>query len=120
MSYYLYDSGGYVGDVASIGGWLDFRQATESAQPEAATLEFIEKGLTERIGQLARELKRLRLTDRSAESVGAGLVALLPRCRDIAILTDGVGGEDEDENPEGLNLEAGSPPKKARCKRKAN
>ena len=88
-------------------GWTSAKRRNPRAQ--AATLEFIEKGLTERIGEARRGIEAVEFTDRSAESVGAGLVAMLPRCRDIAILTDGVGGEDED--PEGLNLGRFTPKK---------
>lgn len=96
MSYSLYDSRGYVADIASGGGWTDFRAACETQEPGPETESLVEDGFSDFPADLAAELQAVRFDDPSADSVRQQLAATAAKCEDVCILTDGVGFDDEE------------------------
>jgi len=97
MSYSIYDSRGYVAEVASGGGLADFCAAGESAAPGPETAALIADGSSDHPEILAEELGATSFPGESADSVREAIANAAKRCRDVAILTDGVGIEDPEE-----------------------
>lgn len=95
MSFYVYDTDGYVGDLASIGGWGLFRKAAEELG--GAAWEFAEDGYTENPEGLAGQLADVEL-EGSAEDTRKLLVEYAGKAKECLILTDGEDGSDEDKS----------------------
>jgi hypothetical protein len=100
MGYYLYDADGYLDDAATIHGWKQFAHwAQRQRLPELS--RFVAKGFSESPQQLAKELGQLRIKrNRHLEDLRRHLQRAAARAKDIIILTDGVGFEDEGDLPE--------------------
>lgn len=96
MSYSIYDSRGYVAEVASGGGWSDFRAAVETDSPGPETNTLVAEGSSDDPEALFDELRAVSFDDESADSVRAMIAHAASKCQDVAILTDGVGFEDSE------------------------
>ena len=94
MSYYVYDSRGYVAGVASNGGLADFRAAVEAQTPGAESSNLIDTGTSEKPAELANELADAHFQNPSADSVCQSIAMAAQKCQDVVILTDGVGVEE--------------------------
>ncbi len=99
MGYHLYDSSGYVDDVASGGGWMDFRRAAEQHPPGPETKALVDVGQSNDPEALVKELRAATFDDASADSVRRAIANTAGMCKDTAILSDGV-GHDEDAGDE--------------------
>lgn len=91
MSYYAYDTKGYVGDLASIGGWEQFRSFAEELGGAAA--EFAAGGYTEDPAALAKQLDKAEASG-SVDSTRKLLVDYARSADECLILHDGEEGED--------------------------
>ncbi|MDE2101631.1 MAG: hypothetical protein KGL39_30575 [Patescibacteria group bacterium] len=93
MAYYLYDSRGYVGDVASIGGWRDAYTAVAKLRPVPMMETFFNNGVAAQPKQLAKALtvmvRRFQRVLRSdVRSTLDNLATLLSKCRGPAVLAE--------------------------------
>ena len=89
MSYYAYDSGGYLGDVASIDGWREFTKWAEQQGGEVA--ELATSGASDDPDALVSQLAALTATG-DVESVRSNLADLVASATDTVIISDGVDG----------------------------
>ena len=96
MGFYVYDSAGYVGDLASIGGWATFRKAVEHVR-SGAVEALLEDGITDDPTGLAKQLAGIKLTG-TIEDTRKNLLTLTQRCKDCVIVTDGVGLESRSQS----------------------
>lgn len=93
MSYTAYDAKGYLGDLASNGGWATFvRWAERQSGP---VLALVEEGFTDSPAELAAALTNGPAPSSDAEEVWVGVKDYATRADDVLIVTDGVGFEDE-------------------------
>ena len=93
MSYCAYDANGYLGDLASDGGWATFvRWAERQSGPVRA---LVEEGFTDSPAELAAALTDGPVPPSDVEEVWVGLKDYASRANDVLIVTDGVGFEDE-------------------------
>jgi len=93
MGYYAYDANGYLGDLASNGGWATFvRWAARQSGPVRA---LVEKGFTDSLAELAAALTNGPTPPSDAEEVWVGLKDYASWADAVLIATDGVGFEDE-------------------------
>jgi hypothetical protein len=94
MTLYAYDVDGYVGDVASVGGWADIvRVMLRSGDPVLIALA--NEGCTQKLEELISSLQRWG-KDRPTPQVDAvrlNLIKLARKCKLILIISDGVGVE---------------------------
>jgi hypothetical protein len=95
MSYAVYDSRGYVTDVASGGGWSDFRDAVELDSPGPETKTLIAEGSSDDPEALFEELRKASFPNESADSVRKMITHAASKCQDVVIVTDGVGIEED-------------------------
>jgi hypothetical protein len=90
VSYYLYDSRGYVADGPSIMGWEDFvAWAPASVQP------FIEAGHTTDLDALITALESMTTSDPNVDSTRVAILDAARQAEDVLILSDGMGLDDE-------------------------
>jgi len=96
MSYVARDVNGYLGDVASLGGWATFAEwaALQTGRPALAAL--LEEGWADAALLLADLEAKAAPGD--AESTRAVLAVLARKAEDILLVTDGV--EDDGAPPE--------------------
>lgn len=93
MSYYAYDSNGYLGDVASGTGWQEFCEWAQNQSGPVAT--FVEHGSTDDPVALADALDELVVVgDADTEGIRKNLVTIAERANGVLIVSDGVGQED--------------------------
>lgn len=88
MSYYGYDKKGYVGDVASIGGYSDFLGWASELGGEIGVL--CSDGCSNHPKRLAKELESLRADDPSAESVRKNIAKLAAKSKGVFYVGDGM------------------------------
>lgn len=111
MSYYAADATGYLGDLASTGGWRALRAwAEERGAP--VVREFAAAGFTEDPAALAayvRDLGPEDLDDEEVAGILGDLAAYAERAEEILTVSDGVADEDEVEkfDPDQPRDEAG-------------
>ena len=84
MTFYLYDSQGYVGDLASIRGLYELREFLCETDPFYRP--FFDYGYTSDIARLALALSVTESDDEIIDETLVNLRDLLTRCRDIAII----------------------------------
>jgi len=99
MAYSIFDSRGHVAEVASIGGWADFRKAAEAKSPGPETRSLVAAGASDDPDALAEELRKAIFADPSADSVRKELLRAAQKSKDTAIITDGVGHEPRKRRP---------------------
>lgn len=92
MSYYAYDLSGYVGDLASIGGWEQFRSFAKELGGAAA--QFADEGYTEDPEALAKQLDKAEASG-SVDSTRKLLVDYARSANECLIVSDGEEGEAE-------------------------
>ena len=95
MTYYLFDSRGFAGDLASIHGLMELREVLSSRN--IVFTDFFEKGYTEEIARFAEALSGITSEDETVNESIINLREILPRCKDIAIISDGVETEEDVE-----------------------
>ena len=95
MTYAVYDANGYLGDVASGGGWAAFVAWGMLQGP--AVRAFVTKGSTESPLELAAELAAGPVMGGENEVVRVGVLTFAKQADAVLIVTDGVGFEDENE-----------------------
>ena len=94
MSWYGYDENGFVGDVASIGGWNDFCAWARDKGGQLATLA--NDGVSTDLAMLASELEKAAPAPRGdIESVRLNVVRLAGKAQGLLIISDG-----EEEAPD--------------------
>lgn len=84
MGYYLYDSKGYVGDVASILGFSEMRDFL--CETDDVFHEFFDSGYTLNFARLSILLSVTESDDEIIDDTIVNLRDLLKRCHDIAII----------------------------------
>ena len=87
MTFAAYDSNGYLGDVASIGGWTAFVKWAAQQDDELARLA--RQGSSTDPIRLAVQLNSLSAPDPDVESVRAGLFALAQKAEELLIISEG-------------------------------
>lgn len=87
MSYYLYDDDGYVGDVASIGGWGALVHAAEGSNQSLDA--FFETGVTSDTGAVRNALLHLNLPAGDVASTRDNLAHLMLLARGDVVLSEG-------------------------------
>ena len=88
MSWYIFDSNGYVGDLASNRGLIEMR---ENLSGKSVVIDdFFENGCSEELKTLATELQNVKLPRNKyiAETI-TNLASLVEKCDTIAIISDG-------------------------------
>lgn len=99
MTYYLFDSKGFAGDIASIHGLFELREFLSGR--DAIFRDFFEKGYTEEIDRVAKALFGILSDDEAISETLHSLGEILPKCKDLAIISDGCEtGEDAERKKE--------------------
>ena len=100
MSYQLYDSNGYVGDLATITGLNELADYLLSFNVVVIT-KFMDEGDSTEIGKLTKALKKIPASDdKDIQDTLDNLINLLGKCEEIAIISDGI----EPDVPEKIGL----------------
>lgn len=89
MSYACYDGRGFLGDVASGGGWAAFCAWAQTQGPRVR--QFVTDGETEEPKALAAELAAGPVMGGENEVVRVGVLTFADRADAILIVSDGVG-----------------------------
>ena len=89
MSYQLYDVNGFVGDLASNGGYNDFVQWAKRQGP-GRIKQFVTQGTAIGLEELAADLGRAKSDNSSADSVRQNLIKLLGKAEMVAIVNNGM------------------------------
>lgn len=92
MSYFAVDIHGYIDDVASIGGFLDFTKAA-AAYP-GIIADFAQAGETERPQDLADALADVTFDNPSADSVRQQMVKCADLADGVLLVSDGMDTDD--------------------------
>lgn len=90
MSYYAADANGYVGDVASNGGWADFT-AWARKQNDATLTKLADEGWAD-AADLLTALAGHTATG-TVETTRISMLTLARKAEDILLVSDGVGVE---------------------------
>jgi hypothetical protein len=90
LTYCLYDSNGYVGDLASIGGLKDLRDFVLHKTNDKNIRSFFDKGHITPTPALITRIKGLHSDNESINTTLTNLVDLLSKCDTVAIISDGV------------------------------
>jgi hypothetical protein len=89
----MYDANGYLGDVASGGGWAAFVRWARTQGP--AVRAFVTEGSTDAPLDLAAELAAGPVMGGENEVVRVGVLTFAKQADEVLIVTDGLGFEDE-------------------------
>ena len=89
MSYCGYDANGYLGSLASTGGWAAFVKWAERQKGPVRT--FVEEGFTEDLAGLAKALTLGSLALGDVEVVRVGVLTFAGRADEVLIVWDGLG-----------------------------
>lgn len=100
MSYYLVVGGERWTQVASIGGWKDYRKAVESLDADefGQVRHLVEHGWSQKLPELERQLAAVSSKDPDVESINRALLdAVKARAPSAAsaVLTDGLTSKDD-------------------------
>ena len=90
MGWYLYDSDGYVGDLASGKGLAYLRTFSLDSNTSPVVKAFFKKGYSKSTSALQSEFKLLCSPDPTVNETIQNLVELLGKCKNIAIISNGV------------------------------
>jgi hypothetical protein len=93
VSYCAYDANGYLGDLASNGGWATFVKWAQLQSGPVRAL--VEEGITDSPAELAAALTDGPAPPSDVEEVWVGLKEFAGRADEVLIVTDGLGFEDE-------------------------
>jgi len=93
MTYYLFDSRGFAGDLASIHGLMELREFLSPGNTVFS--DFFEKGYTEEIPRFREALSGIVSEDETINESIHNLMDILTGCRDIAIISDGIETEED-------------------------
>ena len=93
MSYYLYDSRGFVGDLASIHGLFEMREFLCGQDPVFDV--FFDLGYSQDLARLILALSVTESDDYVIDDTIVNLRNQLVKCRDIAIINDAVETEED-------------------------
>ena len=93
MTYYLFDSKGFVGDLASIHGLFELREFLSSR--DTLFSDFFDKGYTEEIARFGEALSGIASDDEAISETLHSLGEILPKCKDLAIISDGYETEED-------------------------
>jgi hypothetical protein len=88
MTYYLFDSRGFIGDIASIHGLFELREYF--SESNIILQDFFENGYTENMILFFEVLSGTESDDEKINETILKLKDLIPQCRDIAIISDAV------------------------------
>ncbi len=94
MGFYLYDSRGLVGELASIHGLFELREVLD--RQDTHLREFFDWGYTEEIPRLSAALSAAGSDDETIDETIVNLRGLLKGCREIAIISDAVETQEEE------------------------
>jgi len=94
MGFYLYDSRGLVGDLASIHGLFELREFLD--RQDTHLRDFFDRGYTEEIGRVTGALSATTSDDEVINETIVSLRDLLKGCREIAIISDAVETKEEE------------------------
>lgn len=98
MSYYLYDSNGYLGDLATITGLRELNQYLLK-QNNKALSAFVNNGEIPLGKSFVEAIAELPLSgNRDIDNTITNLKSMVAKAQDIVIITDGVGNEFDPEN----------------------
>ena len=86
MTYIASDSGGYVGDVASIGGWAEFAAWARVSRPGPQTMALLAFGYSLDPASLTRELVAVSASNADIDSVRENLIGMAEKADEILIL----------------------------------
>lgn len=100
MTFYLFDSEGFVGDLASINGLMELRNLLDDRNP--VITKFFDKGYAENIVKLQESISDIISTDEDINSTLDNFKELLKKCKDIAIIIDGARVEEAETNQKEL------------------
>ena len=89
MTFSAYDSNGYLGDVASIGGWTAF--AKWAAPQGYDVTELIRQGHSADPRAVALQLNGMHSEDPDVESVRKTLFDLAQKAEELLIVSEGEG-----------------------------
>jgi hypothetical protein len=92
MGLYVADANGYMGDIASLGGWRNF---SEWAPADGPIAHFIRDGYAEEPEKLKAALEALKAERPGVESIRRELAAYAGRADAVLILSDGESEDDE-------------------------
>jgi N-methylhydantoinase B/oxoprolinase/acetone carboxylase alpha subunit len=96
MTWYLYDSNGYVGDLASISGLEDLQEFIEQ-YGEEKLIRLFEEGWTRTGTVLTEAIEKLPAAkDKALNDTLENFKALVAKSQDIVIITDGTEFADDD------------------------
>ena len=95
MTYYLFDSKGFVGDLASIHGLFEMREFL--CETDSAFSEFFDLGYTLDIARLWVMLSVTESDDEIIDDTIVNLRDLLKKCKDIAIISNGFETDEDAE-----------------------
>jgi len=95
MTYYLFDSRGFVGNLASIHGLFEMREFL--CETDSAFSEFFDVGYTLDLARLWVMLSVTESDDETIDDTIVNLRDLLKKCKDIAIISDGYETEEDAE-----------------------
>ena len=90
MTWYLFDSNGYVGDLATIKGLADLRTFILRTSKNHYVKDFFNQGYSTHMVELQKEFKQLHSPNTSINNTMQNLVELLGKCEDVAIINDGI------------------------------
>ena len=88
MGYCLYDAVGYVGDVASIGGYNLMVEYVTKVTDEPLVKMFFEKGRSKITKELLDGFRAIRCPDKTVDETIGNLVNLLSKCDSVAVISD--------------------------------
>ena len=91
MSYFIYDSNGYVGDLCSNNGLNELKQSVGKKLPDLFGDGYVE--ITDKFKSL---LDKIDSSDKTVKN----LISLAKKCKDIVIITDGIFEDEEQETEE--------------------
>ena len=89
MTYYVYDSKGYIGDLASGKGLSDLRIFSLQASKDPEVKAFFNKGISKSPLKLQSEFKALNSSNASINETIQNLIEMLGKCKDVAIISNG-------------------------------
>ena len=96
MSYFVYDENGYVGDFATTKGLNDFMKWCESI-PDIDLQDFVEKGMAIFPLALRETLREYDPPLGEIKKTYDNFIELLPKCKGIVMISDGINDDLEDE-----------------------
>jgi hypothetical protein len=95
VSYIIFDSRGYVDELATNTGWYNFAEWARNQGGELKTLG--DEGASDDPKKLVEELLKTKASDEDDESVRVQLLDAAKRCEDVLIVSNGLVSDDTDD-----------------------